>query len=648
MLSANEFLKYFPDYVIQTFDDREYVVEKDPSLITVGPPRLYSEERLRDLNTRGAGIFFTVNKFPTGKRAKDLCAGINAWYSECDSLSIVEQVERYNQSPLPPTFLVMSKKSIHAYWLAVDGTEKNFVRIQQGLIKHFQGDPAMKDISRVLRIPGFFHNKTKEPFLVNVVSAQARLRYTEKQMLAAFPWTEPVKTAAALFDSKPMRPVGVVDDFWVALSSIPNKIALARMSGQPIVNGEIFTFRKRSTGGEYIDVNGSAADAWIDENGMIGSGKGGGPIWISWLTYYGRSKAEVAKWARLALVDLIPEKILNNKSPSAVAAEGVKINNYDDLPSEVTYAPQHLESVTAIYKSPPSPFTWGTLGTDRGMPVIESGHYVVLFGDSGSGKTTFAFHMARENAKKISNIVFVSLEMSKDQLLNRYARDRAGVDKEHYRKREFDDKIAEIYFPEVANLGLVGIDKGDQYSVPRLGKLIEQYSVNMLFVDNLNKIKGEGHNELELTQNVSQGILNLTRKYHIPIILIHHANKPTADKSKKKKEEAMEIKARGMSGLRGTQKTADDADIIVEISRAPEDPSGCPIEMGDDIKRNSTAMMSTFKDREFGTRSKQDVYYRRGNYYDDWGLIAAAEKQFAKEDKEILDIARDFGGEVVV
>lgn len=650
MMSSVDFLKNFKDFMLQTFDDREYVEEKDKSLITAGLPSQYSWDRLYDLNKRGAGIFFTVNQFPLGKRGKDLCAGVNAWYVECDTLSIEEQMNMYLKPPLMPTFLVLSKKSIHAYWLAIDGTEKNFMRIQMGLQKKFQGDPAMKDIARVLRVPGFTHNKTREPFMVEIIHAEPSLKYTEKQMMENFPFN---------FDDVPKKNIDLKtslnsapNDWWAAISSLDNKIVLERLSGKEIVNGEVYSFNKRTGGGLYIVVNGKTANAWIDAAGYIGSGSGGGPSWIQWLEYFGRSKADIAKWAKENLVDLLPVELLSKVfQPFAGVTElksfsdAPKKNIKKDIPLHATKAMDHLEEIEAIFSTPPSPYTWGTPLLDKKLPAVEDGHYVVLFGQQSSGKTLASLYMARENAKKVNNVVFLTLEMSKAQLLKRYIRDRAGVTKEKYRFRDFDFDIAKKYLPELGSLSFMGIDEGEVYYTHDIERVIVETQAKMLFIDNLNKIAGHGKNEFETTQSVSHDILGLTRKYKVPIILIHHANKQMAEKPYKRKEGDNEIltpekaiKFRGIAGMRGTNKTADDADIILEVARYSEEFKN---EFLTDNVKTCTGV-SVYKDREFDARGVGYIYYYKGDFYDMFPKQLILAEKF--KTTGVDELIKDFGG----
>jgi hypothetical protein len=300
---TNRFLANFPDHYIQTFDDKG----SNKKLVKHGTPNRFTGNQLITLNLNGAGIYFTPNRF-TKKRKKNLCEGVNAWFMEIDDIPKEEQWKKIKQSPLIPSAVVETRNSLHCYWFSRDGKIENFDQIIRGLIQFFNSDGSCKDIGRVLRIPGFYHNK-EAPYQVTIKSENYQRSYKEVQMMRAFPYQEVKKEAK-------IKSKGA-NDFWKAVSQLDNRTVLERLSGTHMVNGEIFSFRKRSTGTYYIDVNGKPANAWLDEEGKIGSGKKGGPTCIQWLEYYGHTKGAIAKWIKENCKDLLPEAVLiENKNYS--------------------------------------------------------------------------------------------------------------------------------------------------------------------------------------------------------------------------------------------------------------------------------------------------------------------------------------------
>ncbi len=84
--------------------------------------------------------------------------------------------------------VVESARGKHSYWLLEPGeARESFSKAQAALAGHFQTDPTVKDLPRVMRVPGFLHQKNPaSPFLVRIVETRP-VKYTIAQVLAAFP-----------------------------------------------------------------------------------------------------------------------------------------------------------------------------------------------------------------------------------------------------------------------------------------------------------------------------------------------------------------------------------------------------------------------------------------------------------------------------
>lgn len=137
------------DCSIQTFDDAG---KKDGKLAGIYDREL-GNSKAQKLNEQGAGIFFSVNSMEKGKRGVAYVTNINAWICEMDDYTKEEQQAKIKASPLKPSAIVESNKSYHLYRFAKDGTKENRKTICKGLRDYFDGDPAVVDIARVLRLP---------------------------------------------------------------------------------------------------------------------------------------------------------------------------------------------------------------------------------------------------------------------------------------------------------------------------------------------------------------------------------------------------------------------------------------------------------------------------------------------------------------
>ena len=163
---AEEFLKLLdPDargFTFQTFDDSE---QKRGGLIRVmhGTLAQHADE-LRRLNNAGAGVFVTINETDLAGRKAENIVRVRAVFVDLDGAPL-EPVLKHD--PQPHMVVTSSPSKWHAYWRVEDLELGEFQDAQRGLIEHFNADPAVKDLPRVMRLPGFFHLKG-EPHLVTL------------------------------------------------------------------------------------------------------------------------------------------------------------------------------------------------------------------------------------------------------------------------------------------------------------------------------------------------------------------------------------------------------------------------------------------------------------------------------------------------
>lgn len=124
-------------------------------------------------NLKGHGVFFVVNECKGDKRSAQNVTRIRAVCVDLDGAPL----EPVLQGPLEPHLIVeTSPGRYHVYWL-VEGVPLDLFRaIQKRLAEHYDGDPAVCDLSRLMRVPGFFHNKG-EPFLSRVIEYNNIPRY---------------------------------------------------------------------------------------------------------------------------------------------------------------------------------------------------------------------------------------------------------------------------------------------------------------------------------------------------------------------------------------------------------------------------------------------------------------------------------------
>lgn len=121
---------------------------------------------LAQLNQQGAGIFFMVNHGDQKGRKKENVDRVRALFVDLDGAPL----EPVMASAVKPHITVESSPGrYHAYWLVKDCPLAQFTQLQAALAAKFNSDPVVKDLPRVMRLPGFFHQKNGT-FMTRILS----------------------------------------------------------------------------------------------------------------------------------------------------------------------------------------------------------------------------------------------------------------------------------------------------------------------------------------------------------------------------------------------------------------------------------------------------------------------------------------------
>jgi hypothetical protein len=133
----------------------------------------------------GAGVWVTVNETDLRGRKRENIVRVRTVFQEDDT-------GHTGPFPLAPSITVTTSPGhFHRYWLVADHWPADeqgrgdFTAVMERMIASHGSDKSAKDISRVLRVPGFLHRK-HEPFMVRIVDAPG-YRYARAEIMAAFP-----------------------------------------------------------------------------------------------------------------------------------------------------------------------------------------------------------------------------------------------------------------------------------------------------------------------------------------------------------------------------------------------------------------------------------------------------------------------------
>ena len=172
----------------QTFSDRDELKVRradgklvDPNARVVHGTFEDSLKTLERLNREGVGVFAMVNKGNGRGRKTDDVEWVRAIFVDTDGAPYPTDL------PLQPHLIVESSPGrFHIYWRVNGLNPGSFGTVQKALANLYGTDPSVKDLARVMRLPGFHHHKA-EPVMVELLEAARHASYGSDVIFEAWP-----------------------------------------------------------------------------------------------------------------------------------------------------------------------------------------------------------------------------------------------------------------------------------------------------------------------------------------------------------------------------------------------------------------------------------------------------------------------------
>jgi hypothetical protein len=138
-------------------------------------------------NQSGACISITVNKIEGTKRRIELVTKVRALFLDGDFDKFSSELK------LKPSFVVRRGNNFHPYFLVSDMQTLEFSGYMASIAAEHTTDPVI-DLSRAMRLPGFFHQKDSEnPQLVTLEMYETCPVYTTAQIAEQYPYIDAKK-----------------------------------------------------------------------------------------------------------------------------------------------------------------------------------------------------------------------------------------------------------------------------------------------------------------------------------------------------------------------------------------------------------------------------------------------------------------------
>lgn len=244
-------------------------------------------------------------------------------------------------------------------------------------------------------------------------------------------------------------------------------------------------------------------------------------------------------------------------------------NNLDDFSPISQVLETSIENIENLYrnKSKVTGIETGFADFDMKTSGLQDSDFILIAGRPSMGKTAFAINIAQYAAlrKNVTTAIF-SLEMSKEQLVNRMICTEALVDAQKLRTGDIqsDDwyKIAEA----VSSLSEapIYIDDKSSITIPELRakcrRLKKDKDLGLVVIDYLQLMNGSTRNENRQQEisAISRALKGLARELNVPVVALSQLSRAVEQRKPPKPM---------LSDLRESGAIEQDADLVCFLYR---------------------------------------------------------------------------------
>lgn len=197
---------------------------------------------------------------------------------------------------------------------------------------------------------------------------------------------------------------------------------------------------------------------------------------------------------------------------------------------------------------------------------FDNGDLVLIAARPSMGKTAFALSMAKQLAMNGTPTAFFSIEMVRDQIMNRLFSQLSKIDSLKFRRGNFNQdekkRITEVieycqtlplWIDDSASLGINDIREKSK-------ELVKKEGVKAIFIDYIGIMKTSKEQNREREMSVlSQGLKQLAKEINIPVVVLSQLSRNVENRGKDK----IPI----LADLRDSGSLEQDADQVYFIHR---------------------------------------------------------------------------------
>lgn len=224
---------------------------------------------------------------------------------------------------------------------------------------------------------------------------------------------------------------------------------------------------------------------------------------------------------------------------------------YEDLTIIEDYEKTKDTAITTPWKS-----------VNKAIGSIQGGDMIVLAGSTGCGKTCFMLNLAIEIAKQGKTVDIFSLEMPKNQLVQRIACNATGVDAKKFRSFTLsttDIKKLKNYIDGDFKKLKLNVYPKQKVSISEIERIEKKSKSDIIFIDYLGLIDGDKRlSRYDRFSEISRTIKLMAMTVNKPVIALHQLNREFMQRENKEPQ---------LSDLRESGQIEQDSDMVWFVYR---------------------------------------------------------------------------------
>lgn len=274
----------------------------------------------------------------------------------------------------------------------------------------------------------------------------------------------------------------------------------------------------------------SSPDVWIDQ--------------YAWGIVESYKKRELEKLKTSNDLSTLPERIAE-----------IRAIEYFTKKDADPYA-DYLEFAEAVYADKPLPgiVKTGFFSLDSIIGGFKNAELIIIGGRPGSGKSSLALNIIY-NIAKINKVLFFSLEMSKQEIIDRFVKSELKISS--YRNCNFDEVINFTESLKKSNIKVYD----DVYTIEDISLISHKEKADIIFIDHLSilsTIKDYRGNRVQEISYLTRKLKILAKELNIPVVALCQLNRQLETRS---------LKAPCLADLRDSGTIEQDANMVLFVYR---------------------------------------------------------------------------------